>query len=246
MYCTSFNPRTNHTLCLQFPCRHSIERFHVFPVGTWNSGRAQSDHYGLGIWKTMPFVCVEKISLKKVYTGSSGHGSVGQVFATQAWGPEFNPQHLRESQAQWCTPIIPVLRMQRQDIPWHLVTSSLTRKHGSPVSTKTWSGGNNIKWSLEKTASILHGLCTHTQRYVHLYKHLCTNLYNKQTTNKYILKSWRNVCMMSDDTNCFPRVGKHHKRKNNSSKYMCVASTSRKAYKNEKTCTWSKMGILNG
>lgn len=72
---------------------------------------ALSGHQDLGICKAMAFLCMENISLKKVCTGSPGHGSVGKVFATQALGSEFDPQYPCKSLVQWYTPIIPVLRI---------------------------------------------------------------------------------------------------------------------------------------
>lgn len=46
-----------------------------------------------------------------------GWSSVNKVFAVLAQGLGFDPQHPRKSQALWCTPVSPVLRVREKPEP---------------------------------------------------------------------------------------------------------------------------------
>lgn len=66
---------------------------------------------------------------KMAYVGAGEDGSLDDVFATQAWGPQFESQHPHTSQA-WQHMCILVWGRHRQVTPWSsLVTQSSQSSH---------------------------------------------------------------------------------------------------------------------
>lgn len=129
----------------------------------------------------------------KIHCRGWGDGSVCKLFATQAWGPVFGSPASIKSQAWQGVSANPVLRKQRHEASWSLLTSQSPQVGKLQAQWETLS--QKIKWAATKEDTYSQPLasihtCEHTYAQAHTLKDLYTH------THLYIHK--RNITAISE------------------------------------------------